>query len=100
MNDEFHTLPDGSTLHTPPNKLLRIDQVWVFVSLDEDGNEGVCAASLPGLGVVPLIAADEDRLKSLTGLAHEVSQLSGKTIRLIRLCTREEVMVIEPGPKP
>jgi transglutaminase-like putative cysteine protease len=44
---------------------LRIDKVWLFVSVDETG-EGVCAAPLLGpCSLVSLIAADKARLESL-----------------------------------
>jgi hypothetical protein len=32
-------------VHSPPNEQLRIDGVWMFVSIDETG-EGVCAAPI------------------------------------------------------
>jgi hypothetical protein len=50
---------------TPPNELLRIDEIYLFVSVDETG-EGVCAAPLLGSGsLVPMIAADKARVDAL-----------------------------------
>jgi hypothetical protein len=48
----------------PPNRLY-IDQCWMFISVDEDGNEGACAAPMGEFGLVPLIACDKARLESL-----------------------------------
>jgi hypothetical protein len=84
----------------PPNELLRIDEVCLFVSVDETG-EGVCAGPLFGPGtLVPLIAADEARLQSLIPMARRIAQASGKTIRLIKLTTRTELMQIGPDGLP
>lgn len=49
---------------------LKIESIWAFVSVDDDGNEGVCAAQLMGPGsLMPLIAADPARLDSLRPIA-------------------------------
>jgi hypothetical protein len=87
---------DKAILHNPPNHLLRIDAIWAFVSVDEDGNEGLCAMTLPGLGLTPLIAADEARLESLRRSAQSLATKSGKAVRLIRLHSREDLEVIKP----
>lgn len=96
MDEDVTELPDGTLLHAPDNALRRIDAVWAFVSVDADGDEGLCAATLPGLGLTPLIAADEARLASLIPVAERLARMSGRRIRLIRLTTREQVRVIEP----
>jgi hypothetical protein len=82
--------------HTPPNEQLRIDEVWLFVSVDETG-EGVCGAPLMGAGsLVPLIAADKARLKQLIPIARQVARASGKQVKLIKLSQRTELMTIAP----
>ncbi|KYK50036.1 hypothetical protein A1D31_22250 [Bradyrhizobium liaoningense] len=85
-----------TTIHNPPNVQLRIDAVWLFVSIDETG-EGVCAAPLMGDGsLVPLIAADEERLQSLIPIARRIAKESGKQVKLIKLSQRSELMMIQP----
>ena len=80
----------------PPNEQLRIDEVWLFISVDATG-EGVCAAPLFGPNsLVPLIAADEARLKSLIPIARQLARDSGRQIKLIKLSQRTEVMAISP----
>jgi hypothetical protein len=32
--------------YDPPNH-LRIDQCWMFISVDKNGNEGACAGPMP-----------------------------------------------------
>jgi hypothetical protein len=69
----------------------------IEISVDADGHEGVCAAPLMGHDtLVPLIAADKARLESLLPWAREVARISGKTVRLIKLSTRSEMMDINP----
>ena len=94
------TIPPGPILHNPPNHLLRIDAIWAFVSVDAAGNEGLCAMPLPGLpGPIPLIAADEARLRSLLPMAERLAAASKMRIRLIKLSTREEILAIGPDGK-
>lgn len=88
---------DGTHVHNPGNTLLRIDNIWAFVSTDKDGHEGLCAAPLwRGGDPIPMIAADEARLANLIPLAEHLSKIAGMTIRLIRLHTREEVRTFTP----
>lgn len=83
-------------IHSPPNQQLRIDEVWLFVSTDEAG-EGVCAGPLMGPGsLVPLIAADEARLNSLIPVAQQIAKESGKSIKLIKMSQRTDLMTIGP----
>lgn len=88
-------------IHSPPNQQLRIDEVWLFVSTDETG-EGICAGPLMGPGsLVPLIAADEARLNSLIPVAQQIAKQSGKSIKLIKMSQRTELMTIGPfGSRP
>lgn len=77
-----------SQIHDPSNGGQKIDAVWLFISVDETG-EGVCAVHTPN-GMMPLIAADEARLKDLSKIAGQVAQLTKKKIKLIKLTAREE----------
>lgn len=88
---------EGPTyVHAPPNELMRIDEVYMFVSIDETG-EGVCAAPIMGAdSLVPLIAADEARMKSLIPWAQKLAALSGKQVKLIKLSQRTELMSFQP----
>jgi hypothetical protein len=84
------------TVISPPNTLQSIDEVYLFVSSDEDG-EGVCAGPLLGPGsMVPLIAADKARLDSLIPVARQLAKASGTKIKLVKFTTRTEVMEIDP----
>ena len=78
---------------------FRITKVWVFVAIDGDDEEGVCAFMMPNGMWMPMVAADEARLEDLMAEAQHIANHSGKTIRLVRLDTRSEVKVIEPAAR-
>lgn len=82
-------------VHCPPNTLLRIDKLWAYVSKDEQGNEGLCAATSPGGMLLPLIAADPARLESIKAIAEQLAEITGRTLVLIELSTRTDVREIK-----
>lgn len=74
------------------NHLLRIDQVWMAISVDGDGNEGVCAFyDERTSGWMPLIAADEARLADINRMAAALAVQRSQLIRIVKMTTREEV---------
>jgi len=85
-----------AVFHNPGNYLPRIDSIWAVLSVDA-GGEGVVAAPLvPGALTVPLIAADEARLKSILPIARAIAKHSGMKMRLVRFTVREEIEEINP----
>lgn len=73
------------------NTILRIDAVWMAVSVDDDGTEGMCAF-LGGDGIwMPLLAADEARLPFILEQAAMIAKRDKRLVRVIRLHSREEV---------
>jgi hypothetical protein len=77
-----------------PKTLLRIDEVFVFVAQDADG-EGV-PAFWSGEAYMPLVCADKARVDSLRAMARNIARESGNKITLCRFSVREELEVIEP----
>ena len=77
---------------------LTIENVWMAISVDENGDEGVCAVMV-GNSWMPLIAADRDRLPFVERSAQELADLQDKHIRIIRLTERSEVREINPKEK-
>src|SRR5215475_6370072 len=70
----------------------RINSIWAFLSIDDEGNEAVIAGPLLGPGsYVPLIAADQRRLGNLTVIAEAIARDSGRIVRLIKFTSREVV---------
>lgn len=81
--------PDAMLIDDSPNT-LKIEEVFVFISKDEEGNEGVCAFATPN-GMMPMVAADKSRLDSLRDIAKQIAQLTNKSVHLIKLSSRENL---------
>lgn len=79
-----------TVLHDSPKTLDRIDELYLFVSCDETG-EGVIAAPLPGIGTVPLMAADKARLESIRPIAKQLAELYGTRVKLVKFTARVEL---------
>ncbi len=77
------------------NKLRRIDSVWAFLSADEVGNEVAMGCEVDGIGWVPLIAADEERLASLRRIAKQLAREEQLKVRLVKFTTREDLETID-----
>ena len=76
--------------------LERIEHVWAWITSDEYG-EGVCGfLDQRHNQWIPLIAADQARLKSLRQYAIEIAQTSGRTVKLVKFTVREEEEIIKP----
>ena len=82
-------------LDDPPNT-QPIHELWAYLSVDENGNEGVCAATVEGLGPVQLIFGYE-RVALGTGLKlpQQFAALNTtKKIRLVKFTHREVVRTL------
>ncbi|WP_457298667.1 hypothetical protein [Phyllobacterium sp. P5_D12] len=77
------------------NTILRIESVWMALSVDDDGTEGVCGVMLPSGMWMPLLAADEKRLPFILEQAEMVAVSQQRLIRIVKLTTREEYKVID-----
>jgi hypothetical protein len=74
---------------------LRIEQLYAFVVVDDDGTEGIPAIPSPD-GPLPLVGADMERVDSLRGVAVMLATHLGKPITLCQFSERTEVDVIYP----
>lgn len=83
---------------------FRIERLWAFLAV-HDGkhgstnldvtDEGVVGASVGGT-VMPLVAADQERLGIYMDMARRIAKATGVTIRVARFDTRTDIEVIEP----
>lgn len=81
--------------HHGIGKMPRIETLWAFLSVDKQGNEGLCGHVIPGLGWIGMMAADERRVDALREIAREIARESGKKIRLAKFTLREDLSVID-----
>lgn len=74
----------------------RIDTLFAFIAVDDDGSEGVMAFMSPE-GWMPMVGADEARINSLKPIAQQMSSWTKKQVVLTRFTAREDVELIVPG---
>lgn len=74
---------------------LRIEQMFAFVLLDEDGTEGVPAFRTPSGMQIPMVSADMKHVDSLRPIAQDLARKSGRKITLCRFEIRTDLEVIE-----
>ncbi len=80
--------------------MKKINEVYVFVAEQIENGilmEGVVGRELNVLGkdvFMPFVCADKERVDQLRPLAKELSKLTNKKIKLIKLSVREELEII------
>lgn len=75
---------------------LVISDIYAYLSVDEDGNEGLIGELINGAWM-PFVACDKARLDSLEPIAQRVAQRTGRPVRLIHLSTRTEIKTLDPS---
>lgn len=68
-------------IHDPGNE-REIDEVYVFMSIDEQGRHGIVASILPNLGSTPLVTASRNVAGMMQPLAQDIAKRTGKTVGL------------------
>lgn len=71
--------------------MFRIQKLSAFVSVDKDNEDGVCGCLMPDGKWMPLVCADEARLKSLIPIAKQIAKISGQKIKLVEFIHRREI---------
>ena len=59
-----------------------IEKIYAFVSVDDDGNEGILTCHGPR-GPMPMIGADQARMWSLKSTAMRANKMSGIHVQLL-----------------
>lgn len=71
-----------------------IDQMYAFIAVDDDGDEGIIARE-SGLMLLPLVGADMARVNSLKNFVLTDQDCAGRKITLVRFSQREVLQVID-----
>jgi hypothetical protein len=82
-------------IHTPPNERV-IGSVWIGLSEDADGKNGIVAAYAPGIGGTPMVTASPIVLDYFRGQAQELANQTGKTIKIYRFIRVEVANEYKP----
>jgi hypothetical protein len=81
---------------TSPDRIERINQLWLVTYIDEAGQETVAQAKLATGEYAPLIAADVARLESMMPAARGLAKANNLKMRLIKLANRLDIEDIAP----
>ena len=74
---------------------LRIDEMYAFTIVDEDGTEGVIGMNTSD-GWIPFTGADMARVDSIKPIAQKIAKETGKKITVLKFTNRETLMEILP----
>ncbi len=69
---------------------FKITTITAFIAVDEDGDEGVMGV-LNGDQWIPLICADEERIRILFPVAENIARVKNIPYRVIQLSVRTDV---------
>jgi hypothetical protein len=69
---------------------FKITTLTAFISIDKNDEEGVMAFN-SDQGWVPLVCADEARIKSMLTIAEDIKKMSGMPYRIIQFSVRTDV---------
>ena len=72
---------------------FRIESLCAYVAIDPDDAEGVTAFATAD-GWMPMVMADERRIRSLRPIAVDLAAQTGRPITLVRFSQREDLEVI------
>lgn len=83
--------------HQKPNS-LKIDVLYAFISVDAQGNEGICAFTHPETGMyMPMVGADMKRVELIRPLAVGLTEMTGVDIQLVKFEQRTLLEVLSKG---
>ncbi len=71
----------------PPNELPSVKEMYAFVSVDEEGREGLCGLNL-GNSWTPAITANPRLLPQMREALLREFKRSTKKLRLVKFCER------------
>lgn len=74
-----------------------IEKLWAYIATEEDGGEGVCAFYNQKEDTwMPMIGADEARIRSFKSIAEEIADNTNTPIMLVEFSTRTDVEIVIP----
>lgn len=67
-----------------PGNETDIQDLYVFMSVDEQGRKGICAAMMGPLGSTPMITGKRSVAKAMQATAQHLTDQSGRSIHLYK----------------
>lgn len=71
-----------------------IPELFAYVSIDGNGNEGILSGRIPDMGAVPFVFGYRRIADKFRPLAQDIGSRTGQTIKLVRFTAREDIETI------
>ena len=84
-------------INSPPNERV-IGSIWVGLSEDPDGKNGIMAAYAPGIGGTPMVTASPIVLEIFRAQAQAMANMTGKVVKIYRFIRVEVAHEYRPEP--
>lgn len=78
-------------IHKTKNK-NPVEYLYVALSIDENGNEGICAQYIDEIGNLPFVFGYKETLDNYKSLIKDLSKQSGMKIRI---CKFKKIEILE-----
>lgn len=75
---------------------VKIERMFAYIVLDDDGSEGIPAIFSP-MGPLPMVGADEERMKSLRPYAEDFALKHKKPVTFVCFENRRAIEVLQPA---
>lgn len=75
----------------------KISEIYAFIAVDDEGDEGICSVHHRNEGWVPLVTQNREDLDKLRPVAADVALRTGHVVHLRRYKVMEIVEVIHPN---
>lgn len=75
---------------------FRITELWAYLMLHGDGDEGIPAFLAPGNVMMPMVCADLERLQKVRPMAEIAARKAGKQVAIARFTQRTDAGIILP----
>lgn len=69
---------------------FKIKDLWAYVSVADDGEEGICAVMMENTWM-PMVMANEARIKSMRPIAEKMAKEQKKVIKFVKFSTRTDL---------
>lgn len=80
----------------------KIEVMYAYIGHEKGDpeDEGVTAFLFSVMSQwMPMVGADEERMRSLRSMAQKIANTSGQRIKLVKFSVRTDLETIEPKPK-
>lgn len=77
-----------------PGQERPVNELWVYLAVDSNGNEGICGMPLLGT-TLPMVFGYERVALKFTFTAEQIAKASGKAVKLVKFTGREDIQTFE-----